>query len=330
MDDKKIVYSGIQPSGSLTIGNYIGALKNFIGLQDEYNCLYCIVDMHAITAPQEPKDLRKNTLDVLALYLAAGLDPEKSIIYIQSHVPEHAELGWVLNTMTGLGQLQRMTQFKDKSKKYSDVQAGILNYPVLMAADILLYGTSYVPVGEDQKQHLELTRDLAQRFNSRYSETFVVPEILTPKVGARIMSLKDPSSKMSKSDSNKDSFILILDSEDDTRKKIKRAVTDSSGEFRYSDEQPGLKNLINIHASFSGMSTEEIVKKYENLGYGEFKEDLGEVVVEGLRPLRERFKEIRDDKAYLESVYKEGSEKASYLARKTLRKVYKKVGFIPR
>ncbi|MDU2109340.1 MAG: tryptophan--tRNA ligase [Peptoniphilus rhinitidis] len=330
MDDKKIVYSGIQPSGSLTIGNYIGALKNFIGLQDEYNCLYCIVDMHAITAPQEPKDLRKNTLDVLALYLAAGLDPKKSIIYIQSHVPEHAELGWVLNTMTGLGQLQRMTQFKDKSKKYSDVQAGILNYPVLMAADILLYGTSYVPVGEDQKQHLELTRDLAQRFNSRYSETFVVPEILTPKVGARIMSLKDPSSKMSKSDSNKDSFILILDSEDDTRKKIKRAVTDSSGEFRYSDEQPGLKNLINIHASFSGMSTEEIVKKYENLGYGEFKEDLGEVVVEGLRPLRERFKEIRDDKAYLESVYKEGSEKASYLARKTLRKVYKKVGFIPR
>ena len=330
MDDKKIVYSGIQPSGSLTIGNYIGALKNFIGLQDEYNCLYCIVDMHAITAPQEPKDLRKNTLDVLALYLSAGLDPEKSIIYIQSHVPEHAELGWVLNTMTGLGQLQRMTQFKDKSKKYSDVQAGILNYPVLMAADILLYGTSYVPVGEDQKQHLELTRDLAQRFNSRYSETFVVPEILTPKVGARIMSLKDPSSKMSKSDSNKDSFILILDSEDDTRKKIKRAVTDSSGEFRYSDEQPGLKNLINIHASFSGMSTEEIVKKYENLGYGEFKEDLGEVVVEGLRPLRERFKEIRDDKAYLESVYKEGSEKESYLARKTLRKVNKKVVFIPR
>lgn len=330
MDDKKIVYSGIQPSGSLTIGNYIGALKNFIGLQDEYNCLYCIVDMHAITVAQEPKDLRKNTLDVLALYLAAGLDPKKSIIYIQSHVPAHAELGWVLNTMTGLGQLQRMTQFKDKAKKYTDVQAGLLNYPVLMAADILLYNTSFVPVGEDQKQHIEITRDLAQRFNSRYSETFTIPEILTPKVGARIMSLKDPSSKMSKSDSNKDAFILILDSEDDTRKKIKRAVTDSSGEFRYSDDQAGLKNLINIHASFSGMSPEEIVKKYENLGYGEFKEDLGEVVVEGLRPLRERFKEIREDKAYLESVYKEGAEKASYLANKTLRKVYKKVGFIPR
>lgn len=328
--DKKIVYSGIQPSGSLTIGNYIGALKNFIGLQDEYNCLYCIADMHAITVPQEPKNLRKNTLDVLSLYLAAGLDPEKGIIYIQSHVPQHAELAWVLNTITGLGQLQRMTQFKDKSKKYTDVQAGLLNYPVLMAADILLYGTSYVPVGEDQKQHIEITRDLAQRFNSRYSDTFTIPEIMTPKVGARIMSLKDPSAKMSKSDSNKDAFILILDSEDDTRKKIKRAVTDSSGEFNYSDDQPGLKNLINIHASFSGMNPEEIVKKYENLGYGEFKEDLGEVVVEGLRPLRERYKEIRNDKEYLEKVYKEGAEKASYLANKMLRKVYKKVGFIPR
>ena len=211
MEDKKIVYSGIQPSGSLTIGNYIGALKNFIGLQDEYNCLYCIVDMHAITVAQEPKNLRKNTLDVLALYLAAGLDPKKSIIYIQSHVPAHAELGWVLNTMTGLGQLQRMTQFKDKAKKYTDVQAGLLNYPVLMAADILLYQSSFVPVGEDQKQHIEITRDLAQRFNSRYSETFTIPEILTPKVGARIMSLKDPSSKMSKSDPNKDGYILLLD-----------------------------------------------------------------------------------------------------------------------
>ena len=328
--DKKVVYSGIQPSGSLTIGNYIGALKNFIDLQDEYNCLYCIVDMHAITVAQEPKDLRKNTLDVLALYLAAGLDPEKSIIYIQSHVHQHAELSWVLNTITGLGQLQRMTQFKDKAKKYSDVQAGLLNYPVLMAADILLYNTSLVPVGEDQKQHLELTRDIAQRFNSRYSETFTLPEVFTPKTGARIMSLKDPNFKMSKSDSNKDAYILLLDSEDETRKKIKRAVTDSSGIFRYSDEQPGLKNLINIHSSFSGLSADEIVAKYENVGYGEFKEDLGEVVVEGLRPLRERYKEIRSDKEYLEKVYKDGADKASYLANKMLRKVYKKVGFIPR
>ncbi len=277
MEDKKIVYSGIQPSGSLTIGNYIGALKNFIGLQDEYNCLYCIVDMHAITVAQEPKDLRKNTLDVLALYLAAGLDPKKSIIYIQSHVPAHAELGWVLNTMTGLGQLQRMTQFKDKAKKYTDVQAGLLNYPVLMAADILLYQSSFVPVGEDQKQHIEITRDLAQRFNSRYSETFTIPEILTPKVGARIMSLKDPSSKMSKSDPNKDGYILLLDSEDDTRKKIKRAVTDSSGEFRYSDEQAGLKNLINIHASFSGMSQKKLSRSTKTLATENSKKTLAKL-----------------------------------------------------
>lgn len=326
--DKKIVYSGIQPSGSLTIGNYIGALSNFIGLQEEYNCLYCIVDMHAITVYQEPKDLRKNTLDVLALYLAAGLDPDKSIIYIQSHVPQHVELGWCLNTLTGVGQLQRMTQFKDKSSKSKEVMAGILNYPVLMAADILLYQTSYVPVGEDQRQHIELTRDLAQRFNSRYSETFTIPEIMAPKVGGRIMSLQDPSAKMSKSDSNSDAYILILDSEDTTRKKIKRAVTDSLGEMCYCDEQPGLKNLINIYSSFSKLSAEEIVKKYENQGYGIFKEELGEVVVEGLRPIRERFREIREDKDYLEKVYREGAQKAGAIANKTLRKVYKKMGFI--
>lgn len=328
--DKKIVYSGIQPSGSLTIGNYIGALSNFIGLQEEYNCLYCIVDMHAITVYQEPKNLRKNTLDVLALYLAAGLDPEKSIIYIQSHVPQHVELAWCLNTMAGVGQLQRMTQFKDKSAKSKEVMAGILNYPILMASDILLYQASYVPVGEDQRQHIELTRDLAQRFNSRYSDTFVLPEIMAPKVGGRIMSLQDPASKMSKSDANKDAFILILDSEEETRKKIKRAVTDSLGEMRYSDEQPGLKNLINIYSSFSKRSAEDIVRQYEGQGYGKFKEDLGEVVVEGLRPIRARFKEIREDKDYLEKVYREGAQKASSIANKTLRKVYKKMGFIPR
>ncbi|MGO3752177.1 MAG: tryptophan--tRNA ligase [Peptoniphilaceae bacterium] len=328
--DKKIVYSGIQPSGSLTIGNYIGALKNFIGLQDDYNCLYCIVDMHAITMPQVPKDLRKNTLDVLALYLAAGLDPEKSIIYIQSHVPQHVELGWMLNSITSMGQLQRMTQFKDKSLKSKEVLAGILNYPILMAADILLYQTDFVPVGEDQRQHIELTRDLAQKFNSRYSDTFTIPDILTPKVGARIMSLQDPRYKMSKSDIDKNAFILLLDSEDDTRRKIKRAVTDSLGEFNYNDEQAGLKNLINIYIAFSGMTSEEIVEKYKNLGYGVFKEDLAELVVEGLRPLRNRFNEIRNNKEYLEKVYKEGAEKASYLANKTLRKVYKKMGFIGR
>ena len=326
--DKKVVYSGIQPSGSLTIGNYLGALKNFIELQDEYNCLYCIVDMHAITVPQEPKLLRKNTLDVLALYLAAGLDPEKSIIYIQSHVPAHVELMWMLNSISSMGQLQRMTQFKDKSKKSKEVLAGIFNYPVLMAADILLYQTSYVPVGEDQKQHVELTRDLAQKFNARYSDTFVLPDILTPKSGARIMSLQDPSIKMSKSDPDANSFILILDDEEATRRKIKRAVTDSLNSIDYNDEQAGLKNLINIYSSFSGKSVEEIVAMYDGKGYGEFKEDLADVVCDGLRPLRERFKEIRADKEYLEKVYKEGAEKASYLANKTLRKVYKKMGFI--
>ncbi|WP_138158794.1 tryptophan--tRNA ligase [Peptoniphilus catoniae] len=328
--DKKTVYSGIQPSGSLTLGNYLGALKNFIGLQDEYNCLYCIVDMHAITVAQDPKLLRKNTLDVLALYLAAGLDPEKSIIYIQSHVPQHAELGWILNTISSIGQLQRMTQFKDKSKKSKEVMAGILNYPVLMAADILLYQTSYVPVGEDQKQHVELTRDLAQRFNSKYSDTFTMPDILTPKSGARIMSLQNPEAKMSKSDSDENSYILLLDDEDATRRKIKRAVTDSLNSMAYKDDQPGLKNLINIYSSFTGESVENIVSKYEGQGYGVFKADLGDVIVEGLRPLRESFKEIRSDKSYLEKVYKEGADKASYLANKTLRKVYKKMGFIPR
>ncbi len=328
--DKKVVYSGIQPSGQLTIGNYIGALRNFIDLQDEYLCLYCIADLHAITVAQVPKDLRKNTLDLIALYLAAGIDPEKSIIYVQSHVSAHAELSWVLNTITGLGQLQRMTQFKAKSQKVKEVEAGLLNYPVLMAADILLYQTSFVPVGEDQRQHLEITRDIAERFNFRYSETFTIPEILPAKVGGRIMSLQDPLSKMSKSDKNKDGFILIIEDENETRKKIKKAVTDSLGVIRYNDEQKGLKNLIDIYAAFSGLKVEEIVDKYQDKGYGLFKEELAEVVVEGLRPIRERFKEIREDKAYLEKVYKEGAQKASYMAEKTLRKVYKKVGFIPR
>lgn len=328
--NKKVVYSGIQPSGQLTIGNYIGALRNFIDLQDEYLCLYCIADLHAITVTQVPKDLRKNTLDLIALYLAAGIDPEKSIIYVQSHVSAHAELSWVLNTITGLGQLQRMTQFKAKSQKVKEVEAGLLNYPVLMAADILLYQTSFVPVGEDQRQHLEITRDIAERFNFRYSETFTIPEILPAKVGGRIMSLQDPLSKMSKSDKNKDGFILIIEDENETRKKIKKAVTDSLGVIRYNDEQKGLKNLIDIYAAFSGLKVEEIVEKYQDKGYGLFKEELAEVVVEGLRPIRERFKEIREDKAYLEKVYKEGAQKASYMAEKTLRKVYKKVGFIPR
>lgn len=328
--DKKIVYSGIQPSGSLTLGNYIGALSNFGQLQDEYNCLYCIVDNHAITAYQEPKNLRKNTLDVLALYLAAGLDPEKSIIYIQSHVPEHVELMWCLNTITSLGQLQRMTQFKDKAQRTKEVEAGLLNYPILMAADILLYNASYVPVGEDQRQHIEFTRDLAQRFNTRYSETFVVPEIMAPKVGARIMSLQDPEKKMSKSDPDPNSYVLILDSEKDTEKKIKRAVTDSLGIIKYSDEQKGLKNLIDIYSVFTKKTPDEIVKEFEGKGYGEFKGAVAEVVNDGMRPIRERFNEIRNDKTYLESVYRDGADRARSIAYKTMSKVHRKMGFIPR
>lgn len=329
--EKKVVFSGVQPSGGLTIGNYIGAIKNWISLQDEYDCYYSIVDLHAITVPQVPKDLRKNTLEVLAIYLASGLDPEKSTIFIQSHVPAHVELTWVLNTISYMGQLNRMTQFKEKSKKSEEnLNAGLFTYPVLMASDILLYQTELVPVGDDQKQHLELARDLAERFNNKYSPTFQVPEPLIKKEGARIMSLQNPESKMSKSDENENGYILILDKPDAIKRKIKRAVTDSIGEVKYNDEQLGMKNLINIYSVFSGDTIEEIVNRYEGVGYGKFKEDLAEVVVKGLRPIQERYNELINDKDYLEKVYKEGAERASYVANKTLRKVYRKVGFIQR
>ncbi|MDO5301680.1 MAG: tryptophan--tRNA ligase [Tissierellia bacterium] len=328
--DKKIVYSGIQPSGSLTIGNYIGALSNFAELQEEYNCLYCIVDMHAITVPQVPATLRKNTLDLLALYLACGLDPEKSIIYIQSHVPEHVELGWILNTMVGVGQLNRMTQYKDKAQKQKEVLAGLLNYPVLMAADILLYQASLVPVGEDQRQHIELTRDIAQRFNSHYSETFTLPDIMAPKVGARVMSLQEPSKKMSKSDDNANGFILILDDADTIRRKISRAVTDSEGVIRYSDEQPGVKNLLDIYAAFEKITAQEALQHFEGKNYAALKEEVAESIIAELSPIQERFHELRQDKEALEAIYKDGAQRASALARKTLRKVYRKVGFVGR
>lgn len=331
MEEKKTVFSGVQPSGALTIGNYIGSIRNWIDLQDDYNCFYSIVDLHAITVPQVPKDLRKNTLDLLALYLASGLDPEKSTIFIQSHVSAHTELTWVLNTMSYMGQLSRMTQFKEKSKRSEEnLNAGLFTYPVLMASDILLYQTDLVPVGEDQKQHLELARDLAERFNNRYSETFKVPDPLIKKVGARIMSLQNPESKMSKSDDNENGYILLLDSPDIINRKIKRAVTDSLGQVKYSDEQPGVKNLINIYSAFSGNSIEEIESKYEGTGYGQFKKDLAEVIIEGLRPLQEKYDDYMKNKDYLEEVYRGGAEKAERVARKTLRKVYKKVGFIPR
>ncbi len=329
--NKKIVFSGVQPSGSLTIGNYIGALKNFVELQDEYECYYCIVDLHAVTVPQIPKDLRSHSLDVLSLYLAVGIDPQKSTLFIQSHVPAHAELGWILNTITYMGQLNRMTQFKEKSKKSDEnLNAGLFTYPVLMAADILLYQSDFVPVGEDQKQHLELARDLAERFNSRYSDTFVVPEPLIKEFGARIMSLQDPESKMSKSDRDENAFILMLDNKDAIRRKIRRAVTDSLGIVAYSDQQPGLKNLLNIYSVLSDKSVDSIVANYDGKGYGEFKDDLADVVIQALSPIQERYKEYRQDKVFLESIYREGADKAEAFAAKTLRKVYKKVGFIPR
>ncbi len=329
--DKKIVFSGVQPSGSLTIGNYIGALKNFVELQDEYECYYCIVDLHAITVPQIPKDLRSNSLDVLSLYLAVGMDPKKSTLFIQSHVPAHSELSWVLNTITYMGQLNRMTQFKEKSKKSDEnLNAGLFAYPVLMAADILLYQTDFVPVGEDQKQHLELARDLAERFNSRYSDTFVVPEPLIKEFGARIMSLQEPESKMSKSDKDENAYILMLDNKDIVRRKIRRAVTDSIGVVSYSDDQPGLKNLLNIYSVLSGRSVVDIVSSYVGKGYGEFKDDLADVVIQALTPIQERYKEYRQDKTFLETIYKEGADRAEAAAIRTLRKVYKKVGFIPR
>ena len=328
-EKKKVIFSGIQPSGNLTLGNYLGALKNWVKLQDEYDCFFCVVDLHAITVKQLPADLRKRTLEVLAIYIACGIDPEKNTLFIQSHVPAHSEGAWLLTCNTYMGELSRMTQFKDKSQKHGDsIPAGLFTYPVLMAADILLYNTDLVPVGIDQKQHLELARDLANRFNNRYSPTFKVPEPYIQKAGARVMSLQEPTKKMSKSDENENAYILLIDDEDTIRRKIKRSVTDSVGIVQYSDEQPGIKNLLNIYSKLSDKSIDEIVTMYEGKGYGDFKADVAEVIVEALRPIRERYEEILKDKEYLESVYAKGAQRAEAQARKTLRKVYKKVGLI--
>ncbi|GAA0231225.1 tryptophan--tRNA ligase [Metaclostridioides mangenotii] len=328
MSEKKVIFSGAQPSGKMTLGNYLGAIKNWTLLQDEYECYYGVVDLHAITVPQEAKTLRANTMELLAQYIACGLDPEKNTIFIQSHVKEHLELMWVLNSMTYMGELNRMTQFKDKSQKNeANLNAGLFTYPVLMAADILLYQTDLVPVGEDQRQHLELARDLANRFNNRYSPTFVVPEGYTPKEGARVMSLQEPTKKMSKSDADENAFILLADDADTIRRKIKKSVTDSVGVVNYSDEQPGLKNLIDIYSNLEEKSVDEIVAMYEGKGYGDFKADVAEVVVESLRPIREKYIYLLDNKDYLKEIYTMGAEKAQRKAVKTLRKVYKKVGF---
>ncbi len=329
MSEKKIIFSGAQPSGKLTLGNYLGAIKNWKELQEDYNCYYSVVDLHAITVPQEAKNLRANTMQLLAQYMASGLDPEKNTIFIQSHVSCHTELMWILNTMTYMGELSRMTQFKDKSQKSeANLNAGLFTYPVLMAADILLYQTDLVPVGEDQKQHLELARDLANRFNNRYSPTFKVPEPYIPKAGARVMSLQEPTKKMSKSDENENGYILLVDDADTIRRKIKRSVTDSVGIVRYSDEQPGIKNLLDIYSKLDNKSIEDVVAMYEGKGYGDFKNDVAEVIVETLKPIKDQYEYLLSNKDYLEDIYAKGAQKAEYQARKTLRKVYKKVGLI--
>ena len=333
-NEKKVILSGIQPSGELTLGSYLGAIKNWVELADEYDCYYMMADMHSITVRQNPADLRRRTLTQMAAYIACGLDPEKNTIFIQSHVPAHAELAWVLNCYTMVGELSRMTQFKDKSAKNADnINAGLFTYPALMAADILLYQADLVPVGGDQKQHVEICRDIANRFNGVYGEVFQIPEPYIPKVGARIMSLTSPDSKMSKSDKDPNGCVYVLEKPEDILRKFKKAVTDSDTErcVRYDPEQkPGVSNLMAIYSVATGRSFDEIEAEFDGKGYGAFKPAVGEAVVEMFRPIREETERILADKAYLESVYRAGAEKAGYVANKTLRKVYKKVGFVAR
>ena len=327
---KKRIFSGIQPSGELTLGSYMGAIKNWVALQDEYDCLYCIVDMHAITVRQNPADLRRRALEQLAQYIACGLDPQKNILFIQSHVPQHAELSWILGCYTQFGELSRMTQFKQKSQQHADnITAGLFTYPVLMAADILLYQADLVPVGEDQRQHVELTRDIAQRFNGVYSETFVLPEAFIPKMGARIMSLGNPENKMSKSDP--EGCVYLMDKPEDIQRKFKRAVTDSETAVKFDkDNKPGVSNLLTIYCAATGKTLEEAEAEFVGQGYGVFKPAVGEAVIELLRPIREEAERMMGDKAYLESVYRDGAQRAQHLAQKTLAKVQRKVGFIAR
>ena len=328
-ETKKRIFSGIQPSGILTIGNYLGALKNWVGLQEDYECIYCVVNMHAITVRQVPADLRRHTYEALAVYLAAGIDPKKSTIFVQSHVPAHAELAWVLNCNTMFGELSRMTQFKDKSAKHgNNINAGLFTYPTLMAADILLYQAALVPVGQDQKQHVELTRDIAERFNALYGDTFTVPEAYIPETGKKIMSLLDPAKKMSKSDENAGAYVAILDGRDDIIRKFRRAVTDSGSEVRFADGKDGICNLMNIYSAITGKENDEIEREFEGKGYGDFKLAVGEAVADALSPLQNEYARLIADKAYLEQIMRDGAETASSIARKTMRKVYKKTGFV--
>lgn len=331
INGKKTIFSGIQPTGCITLGNYIGALKNWVALQSDYNCIFSVVDLHSITVRQDPAELRRRCMDFLCQYLAAGIDGEENVVFFQSHASTHAELSWILNCFTYMGELSRMTQFKDKSAKHADnINAGLFTYPVLMAADILLYQTDLVPVGVDQKQHLEICRDIALRFNRIYGDVFTIPDGFIPKEGARIMSLQDPTSKMSKSDPNANGFISILDDTDTIMRKFKRAVTDSDGEIAYKDGKFGINNLINIYSAITGKTVDETVSEFSGKGYGDFKLAVGEVVADELKPIRERYEDLRKNKDYLESVYKTGAERAYKISNRTLNKVKRKVGFVDR
>lgn len=331
MADKPILLSGIQPSGKLTIGNYVGAIKNWLELQDQYECYFSLVDLHSISVRQDPKAFRARCYDFLAQYIACGLDPDKNVLFCQSHVPEHTELAWVLNCHTYMGELNRMTQFKDKSAKHAkNINAGLFTYPVLQAADILLYSTNLVPVGEDQKQHLELTRDLAIRFNSSYSDIFTVPEPYIPKQTGRIMSLQDPSKKMSKSDDNENNYISLLDEPAKITKKLKRCVTDSGSEIIFCETKAGISNLLLLYSAITGMSVNDLESRYEGKGYGTFKAEISENLITLLTPIQKRFKEIRTDEDNLRVILRQGAEKASARASTMLARVYDAIGFIPR
>lgn len=331
MEERKVLFSAIQPSGILTIGNYLGALRNFKKMQDDYNGIFSVADLHTLTVRQDPATLRKNIYELVALYLACGIDPEKSILFVQSHVSAHAELAWVLNTICYPGELSRMTQFKEKSRSHEDnINMGLMDYPVLMAADILLYKTDVVPVGADQKQHLELARDIAIRFNNRFGETFTVPEGYIPKTAARVMSLQEPSKKMSKSDANLNSFISMDDDKDTVIRKFKRAVTDSDNRIIFSEEKPGISNLLTIYAAVCDKTIEDAEKEFSGCGYGDFKIKVGEAVAEVIEPIRQEKNRLLANKDHLDDVLKNGAERAERIAYKTLSKVYKKVGLVPR
>ena len=327
-ENKKTLLSGIQPSGKLGIGNYLGAIKNWVNLQDEYNCIFLIVDLHALTLKQVPADLRARCYSYVAQYIACGIDPAKNIVAMQSHVPAHTQLMWIFSNLSYMGEMQRMTQFKDKVKNMDNINVGLFSYPILMASDILIYQADLVPVGADQKQHLELARNIAQRFNAQYSDTFPIPEPYIPKTGSRIMSLQDPAKKMSKSDDNDHNILGLLDSPDMIVKKIKRAVTDSGTTIEYDENRPGLANLLNIYSSLSGESIKEIETRFEGKMYSEFKEDLAEVIVESLIPIQAKYNKLINDKSHLEQILSNGSERASKIAYKTIRKVYKKSGLV--